>query len=138
MDNLPVILVVEDNEDDQRLVMRALSKGKTGCKVEIAEDGLAAVQYLFDPESVRPRLVLLDLKLPKLNGLEVLTRIRSDERTKRLPVVIHTSSSEESDLVNCFDNGANSFVHKVVDYDQYIYRLVTLAEYWIQVNEPCA
>ncbi len=133
-----MILVVEDNEDDQRLVMRALSKGKTGCKVEIAEDGLAAVQYLFDPESVRPRLVLLDLKLPKLNGLEVLTRIRSDERTKRLPVVIHTSSSEESDLVNCFDNGANSFVHKVVDYDQYIYRLVTLAEYWIQVNEPCA
>lgn len=137
MEQLPIVLVVEDNEDDQRLAFRALSKGKIACHVEIVEDGLQAIEYLFNSANVLPRFILLDLKLPKLNGLEVLQRIRRDERTRRLPVVIHSSSSEESDLVNCFDDGANSFVRKAVDYDEYLYRLSTLAEYWLQVNQPC-
>lgn len=137
MDHLPVILVVEDNEDDQRIALRALSKGKVACRVEIAEDGMEAVNYLFNPANVVPRFVLLDLKLPKLNGIELLKRIRGDERTRRLPVVIHTSSSVDSDLVHCFDNGANSFVRKMVDFDEYMHRLSVVAEYWIQINEPC-
>lgn len=133
-----LVLLVEDNPADEKLALRALNRSAVPCNVELARDGVEAVDYLFSGGAERPKLVLLDLKLPRMNGLEVLRKIRSDERTRRLPVVCFTSSSEETDVVNCFDSGANSFVRKVVDYDQYMDRMVKLAEYWLAINEPCA
>jgi two-component system response regulator len=138
-----VILLVEDNPDDEALTIRALNKNKIVNKVVVAHDGLEALDYLF-AEGVHagrdiddtPQVVLLDLKLPKLDGLGVLRRIRSDARTKLLPVVILTSSNEELDRISGYDLGANSYVRKPVDFDQFVAAALQLGLYWLVLNEP--
>jgi two-component system, response regulator len=133
-----LVLLVEDNASDELLSLRGLNQADVSCEVDVVRDGIEAVEYLFDVRKRSPSLVLLDLKLPRMNGLEVLRRIRAEERTRRLPVVCFTSSSEQADVVGCFESGANSFVRKAVDYSEYMDRLTKLAEYWLTINEPCA
>ena len=137
-----VILLVEDNPDDEALTVRALKKNKIVNEVVVARDGVQALDYLFceGPHAGRdkelPQVVLLDLKLPKLDGLGVLRRIRSDARTKLLPVVILTSSNEEQDRTSGYGLGANSYVRKPVDFDQFVEAARQLGLYWLVLNEP--
>jgi two-component system, response regulator len=138
-----VILLVEDNPDDEALAVRALKKNNVLNEIAVARDGVEALEYLFgegahadrDAELV-PQLVLLDLKLPKLDGLGVLRRLRADPRTKLLPVVLLTSSTEEEDLLNGYGFGANSYVRKPVDFDQFKEAIRQLSLYWLVLNEP--
>src|SRR6266705_3289934 len=132
------ILLVEDNPNDEMLTLRALKKNNIKNEVIVAHDGTEALDYLFASENPRPlpQVVLLDLKLPKVDGLEVLQRIRSDPRTKRLPVVVLTSSNEEKDLVTCYDLGANSYIRKPVDFNQFTEAVRELGLYWLVLNEP--
>ena len=140
-----VILLVEDNPDDEKLTVRALKKNNVYNDVVVARDGVEALDYLFhtgpyanaDPESV-PSLVLLDLKLPRIDGLEVLRRVRADPRTRRLPIVILTSSKEEQDLFKSYDLGANSYIRKPVDFIQFTEAIRQLGLYWLVLNEPPA
>ena len=137
------ILLVEDNADHQELTLMTLSENKIGDEVVVAGDGVEALEYLFghgqyagrDVRDV-PALILLDLKLPKLNGIEVLRRIRDDERTDLVPVVILTSSSEEEDIVASLRGGANSYVRKPVDFTRFVEQLHLLQVYWLLVHEP--
>jgi two-component system, response regulator len=136
------ILLVEDNPDHQELTLMTLSENNVMNEVVVASDGLEALEYLFgtgrhgerDARDV-PALVLLDLKLPKLSGIEVLRRIREDERTRYVPVVILTSSSEEEDIVASLENGANSYVRKPVDFARFVEQLQRLQVYWLLVHE---
>jgi CheY-like chemotaxis protein len=136
------ILLVEDNPDDEALTLRALKRHNIGNPVVVAHDGVEALDYLFgtgahagrDPREL-PQVMLLDLKLPRLDGLEVLRRVRADERTRRLPVVILTSSREESDVVQGYDLGANSYVRKPVDFTEFLESVRQLGLYWLILNE---
>jgi two-component system response regulator len=137
-----VILLVEDNPDDEALTLRALNKNNIKNDVVVAHDGVEALDYLFGTGAYSgrdtrliPQLVLLDLKLPKLDGLEVLRRLRADERTKLLPVVILTSSVEEQDRLRGYDLGANSYVRKPVNFNQFIDAVLQLGLYWLILNE---
>jgi two-component system response regulator len=138
-----IILLVEDRTDDVELTMRAFEKSNVANEIVVAGDGEEAINYLFatgrhagrDPK-VMPQVVLLDLKLPKVDGLEVLKRMRADERTRRLPVVIMTSSNEQQDVISGYDLGANSFVRKPVDFVQFVDAARLLGLYWLVVNEP--
>ncbi|MFL6210412.1 MAG: response regulator [Pyrinomonadaceae bacterium] len=137
-----VILLVEDNSRDEALTRRALKKSNIVNEIVVARDGVEALDYLFGtgPQAdrdmtVKPQLILLDLKLPKLNGLQVLQRIRADERTRRLPVVIFSSSSEEEDMIKSYDLGANSYVRKPVDFEQFLEATRQLGMYWLVLNE---
>ncbi len=137
------ILLVEDNPDDEKLTLRALEKNNIKNKVVIARDGVEALHYLFGEGThkgrdtrVLPQVVLLDLKLPKVDGFEVLRRLRSEERTKLLPVVILTSSNEQQDLINGYGLGANSYVRKPVEFAQFIEAVRQLGLYWLILNEP--
>ncbi len=137
-----VILLVEDNADDEKLTVRALKKNNIVNEVAIARDGVEALDYLFGVGThagrntkVMPALVLLDLNLPKLDGHEVLKRIRADERTRRLPVVILTSSKEEQDLMTGYNGGANSYIRKPVDFTQFTEVVRQLGLYWLVLNE---
>ena len=136
------ILLVEDNPDDEALTRRSLNKSNVLNEVVVARDGVEALDYLFGTGSYEgrdvkclPQLVLLDLKLPKIDGLEVLKRIRSDRRTKYLPVVILTSSDEERDLVESYELGANSYVRKPVDFNQFAAAVQQLELYWLVLNQ---
>jgi CheY-like chemotaxis protein len=137
-----LILLVEDNADDEALTLRALKKSKVANKIEVVRDGAEALDFLFckgsysgrDPSDL-PQVILLDLKLPKVDGLEVLRRIRADDRTHMLPVVILTSSREEQDLVNAYSSGANSYVRKPVDFSQFVDAIGQLGLYWLVLNE---
>jgi two-component system response regulator len=138
-----IILLVEDNPDDEALTVRALKKHNVVNKIVVARDGVEALDYLFGTGAhagrdmdVMPQVVLLDLKLPKLDGLEVLKRIRADPRTELLPVIILTSSKEEQDLINGYKRGANSYVRKPVDFEQFTKAIHQLKLYWLVVNEP--
>lgn len=140
--NEGVILLVEDNPDDQVLTVRALKQNRIANRVVIANDGVEAVDYLFGAGTHAgrdttdlPAVVLLDLKLPRMDGLEVLARIRADERTRLLPVVILTSSKEEKDMVNGYTLGANSYVRKPVDFVQFSEAVRQLGLYWLVMNE---
>ncbi len=138
-----VILLVEDNPDDVDLTLRALKRNNIVNEVVLAGDGVEALDYLFGTgaytgrdTSATPRVVLLDLKLPKIDGLEVLRRLRSDERTKLLPIVVLTSSKEQQDLVESYSLGANSYVRKPVDFNQFVEAIRQLGLYWLVLNEP--
>jgi two-component system response regulator len=138
--NNKVILLVEDNPRDEALTLRALKKSNIVNEVIVVRDGVQALDYFFataqgaDPPCL-PQLVLLDLKLPKVDGLEVLRRIRADERTRRLPVVVFTSSSEEEDMIKSYDLGANSYVRKPVESDRFAEATRQLGVYWLLLNE---
>jgi len=139
--NDKTILLVEDNPKDEALTLRALKKNNIGNDVAIARDGAEAIERLFGPagEDARPslpQLVLLDLKLPKIDGLDVLRRIRSEERTRLLPVVILTSSVEERDLLEGYRLGANSYVRKPVDFLEFAEAVRQLGLYWLILNRP--
>jgi len=136
------ILLVEDNPDDEALTLRALKKNNITNEVVVARDGAEALDYLFGTgayagrdTSIQPQVTLLDLKLPKIDGLEVLKRLRADERTKLLPIVILTSSNEEQDRLRGYGLGANSYVRKPVDFDQFIEAVRQLGLYWLLLNE---
>jgi len=138
-----VILLVEDNPDDEVLTLRALKKNNILNEVVVAHDGVEALDYLFATGQYSgrvtdetPQLILLDIKLPKLDGLEVLERIRADERTRLLPVVLLTSSREEQDLINGYALGANSYIRKPVDFTQFTEAIRLLGMYWLVLNEP--
>jgi two-component system, response regulator len=142
MPTMKSILLVEDNPDDEALTMRALRRHNIANPVVVAHDGVEALDYLFGTgafagrdTSQLPQVMLLDLKLPRLDGLEVLRRVRADDRTRRLPVVILTSSREESDLVRGYDLGANSYVRKPVDFTEFLDSVRQLGLYWLILNE---
>ncbi|HET6364171.1 MAG TPA: response regulator [Nitrospirota bacterium] len=137
-----VILLVEDNPDDVKLTMRALKKSNVLNEVVVAQDGAEALDYLFctgkytgRDKQFMPQVILLDLKMPKVDGFEVLQRIRSDERTKLIPVVVLTTSSEDKDRVASYQFHANSFVRKPVDFDQFTEAVRQLGLYWLLLNE---
>ncbi len=137
-----IILLVEDNQDDEVLTLRALRQNNILNEVIVARDGVEALDYLFAAgahkgrdTNIMPQVILLDLKLPKIDGFEVLKRIRSDSRTKHLPVVILTSSKEEKDLINGYSLGANSYICKPVDFESFIEAVRQLGLYWLVINE---
>ncbi len=137
------ILLVEDNPDDEALTLRAFSKNRIANEVIVARDGVEALDYLFGNGahagrdlSTIPAVVLLDLKLPRIDGLEVLRRIRADERTRLLPVVILTTSKEQQDIFEAYSLGANSYVRKPVDFEKFIYAVGQMGLYWLALNEP--
>lgn len=137
-----IILLVEDNADDEKLTLRALKKNNIKNEVVVARNGVEALDYIFGTGSyagrdvsIMPQVVLLDLKLPKLGGLEVLRRLRADDRGKLLPVVILTSSNEEQDRINGYGLGANSYVRKPVDFNQFSEAARQLGLYWLVLNE---
>jgi CheY-like chemotaxis protein len=141
--NEKTILLVEDNPDDEALTLRALRKANVRNEVVVARDGVEALDYLFGTGphagrdlTVMPQVVLLDLKLPRIDGLEVLKRLRGDERTSLLPVVILTSSTEDQDRITGYRLGANSYVRKPVDFSQFVDAVRQLGLYWLLLNEP--
>jgi two-component system response regulator len=137
-----LIMLVEDNPDDETLTLRALRKNNIQNEVVVARDGVEALDYLFgsgayaerDPRR-KPVVILLDLKLPKIDGLEVLRRLRADERTQFIPVVVLTSSKEEQDLMNSYSFGCNSYIRKPVDFVQFVEAVRQLGLYWLVLNE---
>jgi two-component system, response regulator len=137
-----VILLVEDNADDEELTLRALAKSNILNPVTVVRDGVEALDYLFArcahaSRNVReqPQVILLDLKLPKLDGLEVLRAVRNDPRTKRIPIVILTSSAEEQDIISGYELGANSYIRKPVDFTQFVEAVRQLGLYWLVLNQ---
>ena len=138
----PPILLVEDNPDDEMLILRTLKQNNVENNVAVARDGAEALDYLFgtgaraESGRLKPAVVLLDLKLPKIDGLEVLKRVRADERTRLLPVVILTSSDEEKDMIRSYDLGANSYVRKPVEFGAFSEAVNQLGLYWLLLNEP--
>jgi two-component system response regulator len=143
MNGRKTILLVEDNANDEYLTLRALKKYNVANDVVVARDGVEALDYLFctgphEKRDIRdlPVVVLLDLKLPKIDGLEVLRRVRSDERTRLLPVVILTSSNEERDVINGYKVGTNSYIQKPVDFTAFMDAVGQLGLYWLMLNQP--
>jgi len=132
------ILLVEDNPRDAELTIRALKKRNLANQFFVAEDGVEALKFIFGQEELinRPKGVLLDLKLPKLNGLEVLKAIKADERTRTIPVIMVTSSREDPDIQTAYALGANSYVVKPVDFEAFVEAISQLGFYWLLVNEP--
>lgn len=138
-----IILLVEDNPDDVALTIRAFEKSRIKNRIVIAEDGVEALDYIFRRGKFKnretkelPAVVLLDLKLPKLDGFDVLKAIRENESTKFLPIVILTSSKEEQDIIRGYKDGANSYIRKPVDFDNFFDAVKTLGLYWLVLNEP--
>jgi two-component system, response regulator len=134
------ILLVEDNPDERELTLQAFAQAYISSRIDVCSDGQAALTYLHGPRnlSTRPDLVLLDVRLPEVDGIEVLNRIRADRRTARLPVVILSSSREKQDLMDCYDRGANSYVRKPVDFLRFVATARLLAQYWLGLNETVA
>lgn len=136
------ILLVEDNPDDVELTMRAFRKNNIANNIVVAHDGVEALDYLFGRgayegrnTSEQPRLILLDLKMPRMDGLHVLEKLRGDERTALLPVVILTSSKEDQDLVSSYRHGANSYVRKPIDFSEFLEAVHQIGLYWLLINE---
>src|SRR6266852_2895341 len=136
------ILLVEDSPDDEVLILRALKKANVTNKIDIVRDGAEALNYVFGAgaydgrDVAHPTVTLLDLKLPKIDGLEVLKRLRGDPRTKANPVVILTSSDEHEDLIRCYNLGVNSYVRKPIEFGQFSETVAKLGLYWLLLNEP--
>ena len=143
MEEKRAILLVEDNPDDVELTLRALKQYHVKNQINVVRDGAEALDYLFATgayadrdTTTMPAVVILDLKLPKVDGLEVLQRMRGDKRTKLVPVVVLTSSKEEQDMVNSYKFGANSYVRKPVDFTRFVEAARNLGLYWLVINEP--
>ena len=143
MDQIVDVLLVEDNPDDVALALHAFKKSNFANRVHVVRDGAEALEYIFCTGAYAgrkieqvPRFILLDLKLPKVDGLEVLKRIKSDPRTKNTPVVMMTSSREENDLITSYQLGVNSYIVKPVDFQQFVESTRTLGLYWLLLNEP--
>jgi CheY-like chemotaxis protein len=141
--NQKVILLVEDNPDDEALAIRAFKRHHIGNEIVVARDGVEALDYLFGTGlyvgrdiTNKPSVILLDLKLPRVDGLEVLRRLRQEQNTKFLPVVVLTTSSEEQDLLNSYSLGCNSYIRKPVDFVQFSEAIRQLGMYWLLMNEP--
>ncbi len=130
------ILLIEDNPDDEKLTLRAMAKRKIANPIVVARDGQEAVDYLFDPAKPLPAVILLDLKLPKIGGLDILKQARTNERTKLVPIVVLTSSKEDADLVASYNLGCNSYIRKPVDFDKFVDAVEQLGLYWLVLNEP--
>jgi len=137
------ILLVEDNQDDADMALHALRKGKLANRIHLARDGAEALDFIFCQGAFAdrllregPKLVLLDLKLPKVDGIEVLQRIKSDPRTKLIPVVVMTSSKEPRDLAECYSLGVNSYIVKPVSFEQFVAAIQQLGMYWMVLNQP--
>ncbi len=135
------ILLVEDNPSDIELTKRALEKSRLGSQLIVKEDGEEALKFLFEECGIDgaddyPALILLDLKLPVVDGMEVLRQVKSDDRTKRIPIVVLTTSSEEDDIDNSYDLGANAYIRKPVDNDRFIVAINYLGLFWLMINEP--
>jgi CheY-like chemotaxis protein len=137
------LLLVEDNPQDLELALRALHKSNLANRIQVARDGAEALDYIFGegPHAGRniaevPRVILLDLKLPKVDGLEVLRRVKSDERTKTIPVVVMTSSKEQRDIVESYQLGVNSYIVKPVNFDSFVSAVRDLGLYWLLLNQP--
>jgi two-component system response regulator len=131
-----IILLVEDNPDEVTLTLRALEKGKILNEVHTVRDGVEALDHLRAASNPLPALVLLDLNLPRVSGIEVLQRMRAEERTRLVPVVILTSSREDQDVINGYKFGANSYIRKPVDFTQFAQAIQQLGLYWLVINEP--
>jgi CheY-like chemotaxis protein len=129
------ILLVEDNPDDEALTLRALKKNNILNQVSVAHDGAEALEFLFTAGADPPSLILLDLNLPKINGLEVLRRLRADERTQLIPVVVLTSSKLDEDIIASYRNGANGYVRKPVEFSEFAVAVTTLGLFWLLLNE---
>lgn len=141
--NNKTILLVEDNPDDEALAIRALKRHHISNEIVVAHDGVEALDYLFGTGvyagrdlSLKPTVILLDLKLPRIDGIEVLRRLREDERTKLLPVVVLTTSNEEQDLLNSYSLGCNSYIRKPVNFIEFTEAVRQLGMYWLLINEP--
>lgn len=141
--NMIEILLVEDNPNDAELALHALKESKLANHIEWLQDGAEALDYLFGigayagrDLNTQPRVILLDLKLPKVDGLEVLKRIKSDDHTRTIPVVVMTSSREESDIVESYKLGVNSYIVKPVDFDRFAEAVRALGMYWVLLNQP--
>lgn len=140
---IPHILLVEDNEQDEVLTIKALKKNRVMNEILVARDGAQALDFLFaesgehyeKTQGLPPQLILLDLKLPKIDGLEVLKKIRAHQKTKFIPVVILTTSKEDSDIIQGYGNGANSYVRKPVDFKEFTTAVQNLGTYWLLLNE---
>jgi CheY-like chemotaxis protein len=137
------ILLVEDNPDDEALAIRALKRNHISNEIVVAHDGVEALDYLFGTGiyaerdiSIKPTVILLDLKLPRIDGIEVLRRLREDDRTKLVPVVVLTTSSEEQDMLDSYSLGCNSYIRKPVDFIQFSEAIRQLGMYWLLMNEP--
>lgn len=140
-----LVLLVEDNPDDRDLALIAFQKSSVAHEVVVCDDGQSALDFLFARGSysgrdarAMPRLVLLDIKLPRLDGIEVLKQVRADHRTRTLPVVILSSSREYTDVLQCYEHHANSYIRKPVDFDRFIETARQILVYWLEVNEPPA
>jgi CheY-like chemotaxis protein len=138
----PYILLVEDNPEDLALALFAFRKSPLPCRIETARDGEEALNFLFgrgpfsgQPPKPYPRFILLDLKLPKITGLEVLRELKSDPAQKTIPVIVMTSSSQEKDMVECYQNGANSYIQKPIDFQQFQNIVNDLCSYWLRINQ---
>jgi CheY-like chemotaxis protein len=144
MNQQPVeILLVEDNPSDLKLTLRALEQHNIANRVEVVRDGAAALDFLFATGEYEgrkveqaPKVVLLDLKLPKVDGMEVLEKVKSDKRTKRIPIIVLTSSREERDIVESYELGVNSYIVKPVDFEQFAEAIRQVGFYWLLLNEP--
>jgi len=141
--NAVELLLVEDNPQDLELALRALRKANLSNRIHVARDGAEALEFIFceGPHASRrisdgPKVILLDLKLPKIDGLEVLNRIKSDPRTKTIPVVVLTSSKEQSDVVESYQLGVNSYIVKPVNFEQFVEAVRNLGLYWLLLNQP--
>ena len=134
--NARPILLVEDNADDVALTQRAFRKAQIPNGLVVARDGEEALDMLLGPTPISPSVVLLDLRMPRIGGLEVLKRLRADPRTKLLPVVVLTSSAEQRDIVESYGLGANSYIRKPVDFEQFVRAVEQLSLYWLLLNEP--
>lgn len=139
---VPFILLVEDNADDELLTLRAFKKSNIANEVIVVRDGIEALDWLFSTgehagrdTSIEPTIILLDLKLPRLDGLEVLRRIRADQRTTLLPVIVMTSSKEEEDILKSYELGANSYIRKPIEFDRFVEAVQSLGLYWLVLNE---
>jgi two-component system response regulator len=137
------IILVEDNMDDAALVIRALKKNNLANKLVHLKDGAEAINFIFGKEYLAiteanrpPRVILLDLKMPKVNGMEVLEKVKGDARTKTIPVVVLTSSAEDPDIKRCYDLGANSYIVKPVEFDNFTKAVSDLGMYWLLLNHP--